>query len=126
VELRMDSTRDRAAALEAIRLISVETQDDRSCVKDVLNVGNQQASSNPVAFNNRNIIILLTDVAQGDEVGADCKFVTSSGFPIVLQPIVPPPLFVIYVGSNFAQNQSIGIISGEYHSRPTYDERDVD
>src|SRR5690606_1884783 len=73
------------------------------------------------------IIILLTDVADGDHVGSDCTYVTESGIPIITwaNAISAPPLFTIYLGTNFARHRSVISSSGEYVILPALEMQDI-
>ena len=126
VELRMDATRDRAAAFEAMRSIIVEAEDDGSCLSDAMSAGFQQASPTTLLKDTTNIIILLTDVTVGDNVGQGCGFHIEFEFDALLWEQTVPPLFTIYLGENFAQNQNVGWTPGENAIRPADDEEGIE
>lgn len=133
VELRMDATRDRATALEVILSINVDAEEDGSCLLDAMHAVFEQASSAPpsasngrtLILNKGSIVIALTDVAMGDNVGWDCSSRTAFDFNMIWEPVVPP-LFAIYLGDNFAGNQGLLWTPQEYVSRPANDRQDVD
>jgi hypothetical protein len=73
VELRAASSPDRPAAIEAIQSTAVEASHDGSCVWNAFYAGMQQAMLTPAGQDNGSLIILLTDVAPGDNVGWNCS-----------------------------------------------------
>ncbi len=126
VELRMDSTRDRAAAFHAIRAITIKAAEDGSCLFDAMSAGFQQASPTTISEGTASIIILLTDVAVGDNVGQGCGSRVEFEFDALLWEPTVPPLFTIYLGDHFAQNQGIAWTPGENAIRLADDEEDIE
>ena len=125
VELRMAATRDHAAASEAIQSITVEVPHNGSCIRDAFYAGAQQAILPLAAKDTVKLIILLTDVAVGENVGWNCAipfdvyFIGLAGEPSV-------PVFSVYLGDNFAENQFVVSICCEGAARAAMTERKIE
>ncbi|HEX5943767.1 MAG TPA: SUMF1/EgtB/PvdO family nonheme iron enzyme [Anaerolineales bacterium] len=104
VELRMASTRDHAAARQAIESITVDVEHDGSCAQDALYAGFQEALLIPPGEDVERMMIILNDVAVGDHVGWDCGIrLTNESLNLTLT--YPVPIFSIYVGDDFVENR---------------------
>ena len=125
VELRMASTRDRAAASEAIQSITVEVPHNGACIQDALYAGFQQASLPATETGTETMVILLTDVAVGENVGWDCGLRFMSDF-FNFAWNHPVPIFSIYVGDRIAENQFVAWPAGEGAIRTANDERKIE
>jgi formylglycine-generating enzyme required for sulfatase activity len=115
VELRMAATRDHTAAVETIQSISVDVSHNGSCIRDAMYAGVQQALLAPMANGSEKMIILLTDVVNGDNVGWSCGIrfdQTFLGWDFLGWDL-PIPLYSIYVGEEFAENQFVISTGGE-------------
>ena len=117
VELQMASTRDHAAARDAIQSITVDVEHNGACAQDALYAGVQEALLTQAAGSTKTILIVLNDVAVGDHVGWNCGIRTTDG-SLNLTLIVPIPIFSIYVGDDFVQNSFAIWSGGEGVSRP--------
>jgi formylglycine-generating enzyme required for sulfatase activity len=106
VELRMASTRDHTAASEAIQSISVEVSHNGSCIRDAIYAGVQQASSAPIANDSGTMVILLTDVALGENMEWNCSIRFLEDL-IDLAWTLPVPVFSVYLGEQFDDNSFV-------------------
>lgn len=120
VELRMASTRDHAAASEAIQSITVNMEHNGSCIRDALYAGFQEALLSPTTEDRETIIIVLNDVTEGDHLGWNC------GIRFDYYQDSSIPVFSIYVGDDFLEN-SFAVTSGlEGASRPAKSVQKID
>lgn len=126
VELRMAASRDHAAAVEAIQSIDVGVPHDGSCVYDAFYAAIQQSPLTlSMQDSPRFIIVLLTDVAMGDNVGWDCAFRFTDDFLTLVwnQPI---PIFSIYVGEDYEPNSFLTWTAGEGAVRVATSEKKIE
>lgn len=124
VELKMASTRDHAAARDAIQSITVDVEHNGVCAQDALYAGVQEALLAQAAGVTKTILIVLNDVAVGDHVGWNCGIRTTDG-SLNLTLIVPIPILSIYVGDDFVQNSFAIWSGGEGVSRPAKSEEKI-
>ena len=88
-----------SGASEAIRSINVDVAQDGTCIWDALYAGIQQTSFLPIPRNGT-MMILLTDVALGENVGWDCGIrMMDEFYSLAWDQRVP--IFSIYVGDEF-------------------------
>ena len=99
VELRMSSSRDSAAANDAIQSIIVDVEHNATCIQDALYAGLQQASLLTVADESETMMILVTDFTVDDHVGWDCHMPPVEDMPSYI-PNQPIPIYYIYVGDH--------------------------
>jgi formylglycine-generating enzyme required for sulfatase activity/Mg-chelatase subunit ChlD len=100
VELQTASTRDSAAAGDAIQSIIVDVEHNATCIQDALYAGIQQASLLTVADEYETMMILVTDFTVGDHVGWDCHMPAVEEMPSYISN-QPMPIYYIYVGNDF-------------------------
>jgi hypothetical protein len=87
-------------ASEAIRSINVDVAHTGTCLWDALYAGIQQTSFLPIPRDNGTMMILLTDVALGENVGWDCGIrMMDEFYSLAWDQRVP--IFSIYVGDEF-------------------------
>ena len=103
VELRLASSPDHVAASETIQSIGADSSQYDSCVPDALYAGVQQALLTSVETDTGSMIILLTDVAPGENVAPNCGIRVSDDL-IHLASDHPVPVYSIYVGDHFDEN----------------------
>jgi formylglycine-generating enzyme required for sulfatase activity len=121
----MASTREHTAASQTIQSIAVDVPHNGTCILDAVFAGVQQASVPSTAKDTGNIIILLTDVAIGENVGWDCGFrFAFDFFNLAGNPTVP--IFSIYVGEEFAENQFVAWTGGEGAILPAISEKQIE
>jgi formylglycine-generating enzyme required for sulfatase activity len=125
VELRVASTRDHAAAREAIESIAVDVEHDGSCAQDALSAGFQQALPTPAEEKAETLMLVLNDVAMGDHVGWNCGIrVTNDSLNFTLS--LPVPIFSIYVGDDFLDNRFAVFLGGEGASLSAPSEKKIE
>jgi formylglycine-generating enzyme required for sulfatase activity len=117
VELRMAATRDHTAAIDAIQSIVVEVPHNGACIRDAFHAAIEQASSDGLTNDTGAIIILLSDVALGENLGWNCG--------IAFDEATPVPVFSIYLGEDFVENQFVASIFGEGSVRPAMTEKKI-
>jgi formylglycine-generating enzyme required for sulfatase activity len=127
VELRMPATRDHTAASQAIQSISVEVPHNGSCIRDAIYAGVQQASLTPIANDTGKLVILLTDVALGENVGWNCSIRFLEDL-IDLAWNLPVPLFSIYLGESFDDNSFVAwtVAVGQGATLAANNEKEID
>ena len=126
VELRMASTRDRAAAHKAVESITADVEHDGSCAQDALSAGVQEALLTPAGEDVERMLIVLNDVAVGDHVGWDCGIrLTNESLNLTLT--YPVPIFSIYVGDDFVENRFAVFLGfgGEGGNMPAQSEKKI-
>jgi formylglycine-generating enzyme required for sulfatase activity len=125
VELRMPATHDPAAASQAIQSMGVAVEHDGSCVVDAFSAGIQEGAFRPTAAENEMMIILLTDIAMGDNVGWNCNLPLMDDLLTLVwnQPI---PIFSIYVGEDYEPNSFLTWTAGEGAIRPAMTEKKIE
>lgn len=124
VELQMAATPEHAAAGAAIKSITVEASHNGACIWDVFYAGMQQSMLVPSALDSGNLIILLTDVAPGDNVGWNCGIRLMDDF-LDLTWNLPVPVFSIYVGDDFAQSELVSWMVGQGAVQTVKDEKEI-
>ena len=125
VELRVAATRDHAAAAAVIKCINVETAHNGSCVVDALSAGVQQDRGAPVVNRPRTMIILLTDVELGENVGWNCSLrLTDDYVTLVWNHTIP--IFSIYVGEDFDPNYFLRWMASEGATMAADSEKEID
>ncbi|HSL46191.1 MAG TPA: SUMF1/EgtB/PvdO family nonheme iron enzyme [Anaerolineales bacterium] len=125
VKLRMAATRDLGFAYETIQSITVDVPHNGACVYDAFYAGIQQASLAPVISDTETIIILLTDVAVGENVGWNCGMRLMDDF-LSLVWNLPIPIFSIYVGDEFDPNSFLTWPAGEGAMFAAKDDDEID
>ena len=125
VELRMASTRDHAAAGEAIESIAVDVEHDGSCAQDALSAGFQQSLHTTAGEEAETLMIILNDVAVGDHVGWDCG-IRLTNETLSFSLTYPVPVFSIYVGDDFLENRFAVFLGGEGASLPAQSEKKIE
>ena len=123
VELRLASSRDRAAAREGIESIAIDSEDDGSCAQDALSAVFQQLLRTQAEEDAETLMIVLNDVAIGDHVGRNCGIRITNDVTFTLS--LPVPIFSIYLGDDFLANQFAIFSGGEGATLPAQSERKI-
>jgi formylglycine-generating enzyme required for sulfatase activity len=126
VELRLAPTQDRAAAGQTIQSISVDVSHDGSCVADAFYAGiGQSPLTLSMQDSSKYMIILLTDVAVGENVGWDCGLRFMDDFMTLVWNL-PVPIYSIYVGDDYEPNSFLTWTAGEGAVRSATTEQKID